>query len=397
MMLYAAKIGSMAGYDDSKESFQVLHHVLRIVSNGGIQDVRFPNDFAHSVLLLAKFIQRERASMFEERDDSGSLPVHLAVSGTYLLRASDPKPIMYEEQEDNEGDSQEDGNDQLDQAMDGVVPDAGPAQEGGGPQENQEQVGAPAAVQPQAEEYEDDEEEDEEGEHDDAEGLEDPSSKSSDLEIVKLVLEQYPASIRLRDSQSGSLPVHLALQHNPRATEAIDHFLDLYPRSVTMPDGNGRLPIHMALLKQSPTWRKIVSLSPIALETRDPVTGLLPFQLAAMSTEEEAEDENEIDQESSDQQELDSLSTCFSLLRMSPCLASGLAVVKQRPQSLIEQQIMIGYKPRVTKLEEENERLRCRVEELERKLLHMEMSSSSDHPQLKKRKSSSYDFQLNSD
>ena len=47
MMLYAATMGTMGGYDDSKGSFQVLHHVLRVVSKGGIKEVWFPNDFAH--------------------------------------------------------------------------------------------------------------------------------------------------------------------------------------------------------------------------------------------------------------------------------------------------------------------------------------------------------------
>ncbi len=56
MMLYAAIRGTMGGYDEWKEEFPVLHHALRIVVNGGIRGVRFPNDFAHAVYLLAKFI-----------------------------------------------------------------------------------------------------------------------------------------------------------------------------------------------------------------------------------------------------------------------------------------------------------------------------------------------------
>ena len=84
--------------------------------------------------------------------------------------------------------------------------------------------------------------------------------------------------------------------------------------------------------------------------------------------------------------ELDSLSTSFSLLRMSPCLASGLGIDQRSSQSLMEQQIMVQYKykPRVTKLEEENERLRRKVEELESRL----RSLSTVSPHVKKRKSS---------
>ena len=245
------------------------------------------------------------------------------------------------------------------------------------------------------------EDDDEEEEEEDNAVEEEIDRSAMDIEIVKLLLDQHPASVRLRDAQSGSLPLHLALQHNPRATDVIEHFLNLYPRSVTMPDGDGRLPLHLALIWESPTWEIVLSLSPTTLETRDPVTGLLPFQLAAMSKSDNSTPENDTregGQESDDGGgELESLSTCFSLLRMSPCLANGLAIVKPRPQSLIEQQIMGRYKPRVTKLEEENESLRRKVEELERELqsLKMERGSKGVHctqsgsPHLKKRKSSS--------
>lgn len=402
MMLYAATMGTMGGYDHSKESFQVLHHVLRIVSDGGIQDVRFPSDFAHAVLLLAKFIQREKVSMFEERDETGSLPLHIAVSGDRLLRRDDSRigrdeEIRNDEDGNGQGENNQNENANNGEGMDGVVQAGGGPVEGEANQENnrplpqeepQERPRAGYVPAPDVPEAVDDEEEENAGEgDDDNEDLEEMSTMRSDMEIIRLLLDQHPASIRLRDSQSGSLPVHLALQHNPLATEAIEHFLELYPRSVTMPDGDGRLPIHTALLKKSPAWNKVLSLSPIALETRDPITQLLPFQLAAMSKQES--EETATDEQESEQEEIESLSTCFRLLRMSPCLASGLGNIKQRPQSLIEQNIMLRYKPRVAKLEEENERLRRRVEELELKFLQMKMQTDgTGSPSLKKRKSS---------
>jgi hypothetical protein len=274
----------------------------------------------------------------------------------------------------------------------------------------------PAQQDPVAVQHADDDDEEEDDDEDDvvgdgAEDLDEGSAMPSDMEIVRLLLDQYPSSIRMRDSRSGSLPVHLALHHNPNATEVIDHLLELYPRSVTMPDGNGQLPLHVALIKESPTWEKVLALRPTTLETRDPVTGLLPFQLAAMDkseppkpspndvdkTAERMEDASE--EANKDDKDLDSLSTTFRLLRMSPCLASGLGLVKPRRQSVIEQQIMVRYKPRVTKLEEENDMLRRKVEELERKLAMMEImngggsdsdysNSGSGRPSLKKRKSS---------
>ena len=429
MMLYAATNGTMSGYDKSKESFQVLHHVLHIVSTGGIDNVRFPNDFAHAVLLLSKFIQRERRSMFEERDEGGSLPIHIAVSGERLLRQTNDtnnNAQMEETAEGNDGGEEggEDGaggdhqDDNAQQQLQNVnnnmeAMELGDAQQqqqqqNNGPQpEGQPAVPAPAVVGGAQQQEEDDEEEDEEEDEDEddedseegGDNNEMSSIMPSDMELIHLLLDQHPASIRLRDSRSGSLPVHLALEHNPRAVEAIEYFLELHPRSVTMPDGNGRLPIHLALIKESPTWNKILSLSPLALEARDPVTGLLPFQLAAMSKTKSKKDRTtEVDEkmEDSDGQELDSLTTAYRLLRMSPCLAAGLVPnIKPRAQSMIEQQIMIGYKPRVTRLEEENERLRRKVEELERKLQSMQTndldqlksSFTTSPPSLKKRKS----------
>merc|ERR1712194_411870 len=75
--------------------------------------------------------------------------------------------------------------------------------------------------------------------------------------------------------------------------------------------------------------------------------------------------------------DIDSLTTTYRLLRRSPNPAAGLGDVKPRPRSLIEQQIMVSYKPRVVKLEEENERLRQKVEELECRLLSMQMACNS--------------------
>jgi hypothetical protein len=102
-----------------------------------------------------------------------------------------------------------------------------------------------------------------------------------------------------------------------------------------------------------------------------------------------------------DEGELESLSTCFTLLRMSPCLASGLDNSKQSSQAIMGQQFMVKYKykPRATKLEEENERLRQRVKELEAKVQTLQMEETkatastsidatrpTDSPQNKKRK-----------
>ena len=44
-----------------------------------------------AVLPLAKFIQRMKGTIFEARDESGSLLLHVAVSGKRLLKSDDPR------------------------------------------------------------------------------------------------------------------------------------------------------------------------------------------------------------------------------------------------------------------------------------------------------------------
>ena len=67
MMLFAAIRQTMDDYDDFKQTFQVLHHVLRVVALGGVRTIMFPNDFLHAALHVSRFIQHESPRMFEER------------------------------------------------------------------------------------------------------------------------------------------------------------------------------------------------------------------------------------------------------------------------------------------------------------------------------------------
>ncbi len=376
--------------------------------------------------------------MFRERDERGMLPIHIVVSGRGFFPLTDV--IRVDDQNDGgDGhrgrggagvvDGDELGERVIDyegigdnsnaivrapSQVDNEVEEPNAQDAAAAPREQQRghEARNPAVARNDQEAVDDDEidDDDEDNGNPGESSLENyPSPRQSGLEVVKLLLQQYPESINIPDPQTGSLPIHLILLHNPLATEVIDYFLDLHPDSVTKPDGSGRLPIHIALLQKSPSWEEVLKLSPTLLESRDPVTGLLPFQLAAMAESRLDETntistvtttaatttatESEVDAGTDTaQQDLDSLTTIFRLLRMSPCLASGLADVKSPPQSLIEQKIMARYKPRVVKLEEENARLRRKVAELERKLMefhNIESDSSTEQPAAtKKRKSS---------
>ena len=382
MMLYAATKKSMEGYDSSKEDFKVLHLLLRIVVQGGIQNVSFPNDFTHSVLLLAKFIQRERVGMFRERDESGSLPLHIDVSGSGLLRCemSSRENLAEGVHEQNDGHHEE-------AVQDVDMGEVGDRDEGEGQPLQNDERSLPEQQVPVFEDEENDREDpdDEESDISESDMEEDnneaSSSVSCGMEIIKLLLEQHPSSIRLYDTQTRSLPIHLVLKHNPNATEAIDHFIQLYPKSVTMPDGEGRLPIHIALLHNSPSWERVLEIAPNTLEKKDPMTGLLPFQLAALPQSTKSNEGNCEDVCSSSSQDLASLTTCFRLLRMNPHLACGLAEASAPDTHPAELQVAI--------LEAENRKLRERVRELENHLMQFQLliQASNNENALKKRKS----------
>lgn len=376
MMLYAATKNTMDGYNASKEEFKVLHSLLQIGAHGGMRNVSFPNDFSHSVLLLAKFIMKERAGMFRERDEGGSLPIHIAVMGAGLLRCD----VGEREKLEVDADEEEQGDQEAQMDVDIADGDGGQDEQNAAPQQEGPAPGDAENDQvdndPDEEDIEDDF--DEADMEDDHEGS---SSVSSGMEIMNLLLEQYPASIRLFDAQTRSLPIHLVLKHNPLATETIDLFLRLYPQSVTMPNGEGRLPIHIALLHNSPSWERVLELAPNTLEKRDIITGLFPFQLAALSSSSKTLEDASNEKISEEDEELESLTTCFRLLRMNPHLASGLAEASTSEPHPAEL--------RVTKLEEENKLLRQRMQELEYQLMQMQlvMQASMNGNALKKRKS----------
>jgi TolA-binding protein len=323
--------------------------------------------------------------MFRERDESGSLPLHIAVSGSGLLRCETgsrenlAEDVVHEQNDDHREVAAQDVDVDMGEVGDRHERNDQPLRDDGRPMPQQED--------PVLHEGEDDHEDPDGDESDISESdmeednNECSSSVSCGMEIIKLLLEQHPSSIRLYDTQTRSLPLHLALKHNPNATEAIDHFMQLYPKSAIMPDGEGRLPIHIALLHNSPSWERVLEIAPNTLEKKDPVTGLLPFQLAALPYSTKNKKGTCEEDASSSSQELASLTTCFRLLRMNPHLASGLAEAPASDTHPAEQ--------RVAKLEAENNRLRERVRELENHLMQFQllMQASNNENALKKRKS----------
>ena len=87
--------------------------------------------------------------------------------------------------------------------------------------------------------------------------------------------------------------------------------LDAYPQAASIPCGDGRLALHLAIEAQI-SWdgglSKIFDAAPASLRVPDPKTGLIPFLHAATSGASRGKKDS------------DSVNTIFQLLRLGPDL-----------------------------------------------------------------------------
>jgi hypothetical protein len=107
--------------------------------------------------------------------------------------------------------------------------------------------------------------------------------------LLKQILDMDPKQAQQRDTM-GNLPLH----HSHRAT-LLHVLLHVYPEGASIPNSEGRLPLHSMALSLSSSknskgpnlsWLQLgietlLRANYMALATIDPVTGLFPFQLAA--------------------------------------------------------------------------------------------------------------------
>ena len=74
---------------------------------------------------------------------------------------------------------------------------------------------------------------------------------SPSINLCKELIKMYPESLRVEESNSGSLPIHEIMCHNGynlgHHIHIIRYFLDVYPESIDARDNNGWLPIHRAI------------------------------------------------------------------------------------------------------------------------------------------------------
>jgi hypothetical protein len=89
----------------------------------------------------------------------------------------------------------------------------------------------------------------------------------------------------------GLYPLHYAVRNATSESQAytqyvLENILAVYPEAATIPDRQGRLPLHVAIAESILTWhkgglRELALSNTSALREPDPVCGLLPFLASA--------------------------------------------------------------------------------------------------------------------
>lgn len=141
-------------------------------------------------------------------------------------------------------------------------------------------------------------------------------------QVLEYVLYMFPDLVRQVD-QDGRLPIHMAVgpsswtapedssyrrKYKPREQMTIEKLLKLYPEAALIPDPvSKRYPLHTALANRH-SWeggvKELFEAAPNLMVVIDPVTGVYPFQLAAIPAGDTLVD----------------LGTIFSVLRAHPAV-----------------------------------------------------------------------------
>lgn len=115
-------------------------------------------------------------------------------------------------------------------------------------------------------------------------------------DLVELILGLFPKSVSLALPETRTYPLHLACQtttYTPQYFEilkrrsTIETVLHAFPEGVFMRSDGGRMPLHVAIQagKTLSELGPLIQQGPSLVSAQDPITGLYPFQLMAVSKE----------------------------------------------------------------------------------------------------------------
>uniref|UniRef100_A0A6U3Q3Y1 Uncharacterized protein n=1 Tax=Ditylum brightwellii TaxID=49249 RepID=A0A6U3Q3Y1_9STRA len=104
-----------------------------------------------------------------------------------------------------------------------------------------------------------------------------------------IIADAAPNALSTKN-ENGDLLLHIVLSgpYHARfaitgARKIVKYFLRRYPKAVSIPNGAGKLPLHLALENKWPCHDILMSACPPAVETRDVTSHFYPYQIAACS------------------------------------------------------------------------------------------------------------------
>ena len=146
----------------------------------------------------------------------------------------------------------------------------------------------------------------------------------------------------LEADDDGNLPLHIVLSNKKAIYATVNRFkkdysanlikflLEMHPESITIRNGKGQLPIHLALKHCFPCYQLIIDASPNwVFESRCPITLLYPFQMVYASNWSWFQRFDNDDDDRKEEIERYCTQVSFEMLRRAPALAAiGLATRK---------------------------------------------------------------------
>ena len=168
--------------------------------------------------------------------------------------------------------------------------------------------------------------------------------QNREMDIIRTLeyMKVFCPSEFLEADDDGNLPLHIVLSNKKAIYATVNRFkkdysanlikflLEMHPESITIRNGKGQLPIHLALKHCFPCYQLIIDASPNwVFESRCPITLLYPFQMVYASNWSWFQRFDNDDDDRKEEIERYCTQVSFEMLRRAPALAAiGLATRK---------------------------------------------------------------------